>query len=31
MKLREIGEKYNINFDVAEDEKKHQEAMALKE
>lgn len=30
-KLREIGEKYNINFNVADDEKKHQEAMALKE
>lgn len=30
-KLWEIGDKYNINFDVAEDEKKHHEAMALKE
>ena len=30
-KLKEIGSKYNINFDQTEDEKKHQEAMALKE
>ena len=30
-KLRKVGEKYNVNFDAEANEKKHQEAMALKE
>jgi hypothetical protein len=30
-KLRSIGAKYNVNFDTEEDEKRHAEAMSLKE